>query len=276
MPARPPIGRIAAVIAVAAGVWVVARDGSAPRWRAVSPGLEFATMRGDPYCRRGSAEIAVLRIDPRRARLAVRHFSREPERRPLTIVEWQRRRGAEAVFNAGQYYPDWSYMGLLVSGGERVSARPHPGFKAALVAGPRGGGRGARIVDLETESLDPRDPGWGEVAQSFMLFDRRGNVRVRRSERVANRTAVAEDREGRLLVFTSEGGYTLADFAALLRGARLGLTQAMAMDGGAEAQLCVAAGRLRYASFGQWDGDPTPDAAGAQVPLPTVVEVTAR
>jgi uncharacterized protein YigE (DUF2233 family) len=47
----------------------------------------------------------------------VRHYSRLEERKPLTIVEWQEKVGALAVFNAGQYYPDYSYMGLLVSDG---------------------------------------------------------------------------------------------------------------------------------------------------------------
>jgi hypothetical protein len=49
----------------------------------------------------------------------------------------------------------------------------------------------------------------------------------------------------------------------------------MSMDGGAEAQLVVEAGGFRYASFGDWDGDAEADAAGAQVPLPAVIDVSA-
>lgn len=273
---RLPVGRIAALVAIAFGVWVVAQDGTRVRWRTVEPGLEFATMRGDPYCRRGSAQVAVLRMDPARVRIAVRHYSREPERQPLDVLGWRKRARALAVFNAGQYYPDWSYMGLLVSGGTPVSRRVHPAFKAALVADPVRGRPAARVLDLEDEPLDPASPGWGEVAQSFMLFDREGNLRVRASDRVANRTAVAEGRDGHLYAFTTEGGYTLRDFATWLRGSRLGLTHAMSMDGGAEAQLCVAGGGFRYATFGDWDGGDDADAAGAQVPLPAVVVVTRR
>jgi hypothetical protein len=181
------------------------------------------------------------------------------------------------VFNAGQYYPDLAYMGLLVSGGRTVSRRPHPTFRAALVAEPVGGGPGARVVDLERVPLDPARPGWREVAQSFMLLDSMGVVRVRRTDRVANRTAVAEDRDGRLLVVVSEGGYTLFDFARMLRALPLGVTLAMSMDGGNESQLVVRHGRFRYASFGRWnrDGDEA-DAATAATPLPAVVEVHLR
>jgi len=208
-------------------------------------------------------------------RIEVRSFLREPERLPLDILSWQRRANALAVFNAGQYYADGSYMGLLASRGVVLSRRPHPTFKAALVAGPRGGRARARVLDLTREPLDPDSLGWSEVAQSFMLFDRGGVVRVRHSDQVANRTAVAEDGGGRLVVLITEGGYTLWDLAQMLKAAPLGLTQAMAMDGGLEAQMVVSSGRFRYASFGPWvHGGSAGDAPLPPVALPAVVTVS--
>src|SRR5262245_53950637 len=115
---------------------LVAQNGGKPRWRGVARGVEFTTVRGEPFCRHGSAEIAVLRLDPARVRLHVLHYSREPDKVPLPIVEWQRRTHALAVFNAGQYFPDLRYMGLLVSNGVAVSPVLNPRFKAALVATP--------------------------------------------------------------------------------------------------------------------------------------------
>ena len=265
------------VVLLCVAILGVVRRGGRPHWNGLGPGVEFATLRGDPWCRRGSSEIAILRLDPARVRLRVLHYSRQSDAIPLSIVEWHRRTGALAVFNAGQYYPDFSYMGLLVSDGERISRRLHPSFKAALVASPRGGGRAARVLDLDRQPLDPAAPGWREVAQSFMLFDRQGGTRVRQTDLVANRTVVGEDRNGRLLVITSEGGYTLWDFARLLQKAPLGLTHAMSMDGGYEAELCVSAGRFHYASFGRWKGKgDLPEAPGARVPLPAVVAVLAE
>jgi hypothetical protein len=268
---RLPVGRIAAVAALVVAAWAIARTARAPHWRELAPGAEFAVLRGDPYPGTGSADLAVLRLDPARVRLRVRHYRQTLGGHPLGIADWQRRLGALAVFNAGQYYPDSSYMGLLVSGGRFLSKRPHPAFKAALVAGD---GR-ARVLDLDSEPLDPAAPGWDEVAQSFMLFDAAGDTRVRRSDRVANRTAVAEDGEGRIVVVVSEGGYTLDGFATLLRRLPLGLRLAMSMDGGSEAQMVVAAGRFRYATFGRWPRRGAVDAPGAQVPLPAVIAVSA-
>ncbi len=269
------------ILLVLAGLCALAlslvRGAGGPRWRALRDGMEFTTLRGDPYCRRGSSEIAVLRLDPANVRLRVHHYSRDPGGVPLSIVEWQQHTGALAVFNAGQYYPDLSYMGLLVSDGVRVSKRLHPGFKAALVASPDDGRSAVRVLDLDRDPLDPIAPGWREVAQSFMLFDHDGRLRIRKTDVVANRTVVAQDGKGRILVITSEGGYTLWDFAQLLQQAPIGLSHAMSMDGGYEAELCVSTPPFHYASFGPWKGPgDAPDAPGAKVPLPAVIAVVAR
>lgn len=266
---RVPVGRVAAVLALGVGVWAIARGTGAPRWRTLEPGVEFALMRGEPYCRNGSSDIALLRLDPARASVRVLHYTGQPERRPLPLAEWQRRVPALAVFNAGQYYPDYSYMGLLVGDGKVLSRRLHPRFRAALVAGPVEGPPRARVLDLERAPLERGR--WRQIAQSFMLFDAAGSLRVRRSDQVANRTAVAEDEEGRLVVITTEGGYTLWELAELLRGSPLGLSHAMGMDGGHEAELRVAAGRFRYSSHGRWRGS---EGSEVSVPLPTVVAVT--
>ncbi len=273
MRSRFPVARVSALVAVVVGAFLISQRTAGPHWRELAAGIEFATLTGEPYCRSGSTAIAALRLDPAHVRLRMRHYTAEPEKRPLDITEWQRRSGALAVFNAGQYYGDYSYMGLLASGGRLISRRPHPTYRAALVAGPRHGGRSARVLDLSRDPLHPDSLRWAEVAQSFMLFDRAGTVRVRRSDQVANRTAVGEDARGRLVVLTTEGGYTLHDFALLLRRAPLDLALAMAMDGGREAEMMVRAGGFRYASFGQWERGAAPP---APVPLPSVVTVEPR
>ncbi len=263
-------------MAVAVGAFIAFRGGGKPHFRAIRPGIEFATFRGEPYCRRGSTQVAVLRLDPERVRIGVRHFSRESGHRPLTVIEWLRETRAIAVFNAGQYYPGYSYMGLLIAGGKPVSAQLHPRFQAALVAEPAAGGPGARVLDLAHTRIDPKRPAWGEVAQSFMLFDSTGALRSRKSNLVANRTVVGEDESGHLLVITSEGGYTLHEFATLLQSLPLHLEQVMSMDGGFEANLLVESGRFRYASFGRWEGEQEGEGPGARIPLPAVITVSER
>lgn len=257
-----------------AGAFAIWQATHASRWHEVRPGVEFTTIAGDPWCRYGSSAIAVLRCDPARTTLRVRHWSRSGLEKPPTILGWHEATRALAVFNAGQYYPDLSYMGLLVSDGDTVSARRHPGFQGALVARVRDGRTDARVVDLSTTPL-LRDERWSQVAQSFMLFDDAGRVRVRKSNRIAQRTVVAEDERGRLVVIVSEGGYTISDFATLLQRSRLALTHAMSMDGGLEAELVVRTRAFTYASFGRWTGEGTSSAPGANTPLPAVITLEA-
>ncbi len=261
-------------LVVVVGAFVLWRETRALHWREIAPGMEFATLRGEPYCRRGSAAIAVLRLDPERVRLRVQHYTLQGAQRPLDVVEWQQRTHAVAVFNAGQFYPDYRYMGLLASGGRWLSKRAHPGYQGLLVADRREGGGGAEVMDLGHLDLATDSLGWNEVAQSFMLFDSAATLRVRRSERIANRTVVAEDRHHRIVVLVSEGAYTLADYAWVLMHSPLDLTHAMSMDGGREASLVIAQGGFRYATFGPWlEHENHPEAVAARTPLPAVITV---
>ncbi len=255
-------------VAAAYALW---RNAHAPHWRELAPGVEFATIVGEPWCRLGSTAVAVLRVDPARVRLKARHYTRQRPVRLQSVIEWQASTRALAVFNAGQYYPDFRYMGVLVCDGDTVSARPHASFQAAFVA-RRGAGT---VLDLARQPLR-ESRGWTDVAQSFMLFDHAGGVRVQRSSHIANRTAVGVDSRGWLVICVSEGAYTLADFAEMLQRSRLHLTHAMSMDGGLESELVVSTRRFRYASFGAWPTDRTPSAPGAQVPLPAVITVEPR
>ena len=165
-------------------------------------------------------------------------------------------------------------MGLLASGGQWLSRRPHPGYHAVLVADRQGPGLGARVLDLSDDTKDPDSLGWNEVAQSFMLFDTTGALRVRKSEKIAKRTIVGEDRHRRLLVMVTEGAYSLSDIAWVLQHSRLQLRQAMSMDGGRESEMVIVRGGFRYASFGAWTGEEEhPTAPDAQAPLPCVIGV---
>ncbi len=274
---RIPVVRLTVLAAAVVAAILLSRTGGAPRFHTLRPGMEFVLLRGEPYCRMGLSEIAVLRIDPRRVRVHMAHYTQNADRVPLDIMEWERRTGALAVFNAGQYYPDYSYMGLFVSNGRVISAEMHPDFKAALVADPRSGGPRARVLDLDAHPIRQDELPWREVAQSFRLFDDQGHIRVRKSNQVAYRTAVGEDAQGRLLVIVTEGGYTLYELAGLLRTLPLGLRRAMSMDGGEEAVLVIRCGTFSYASFGHRAHDGSvPNPMRPTVPLPAVVTVTAR
>lgn len=267
---------------------VGAAFGSVPlgRWQRLEPGLElmrwwipaYDSTTGGGYCRMGAPFVDVLRIDPNRYRFEVYYYT-QLDTVPLTIEEWQSRTGARAVFNAGQYYPDLSYMGLLVSGKERFGKRLHPLWQGLFVAEPdRNGLPKARIIDLKYSRFSPDSTPYTRIAQSFMLFDGTGKKRVKKSDWVANRTAVAEDDKGRIVVLVSEGGLTLWSFADLLQKSRLNLVKAMSMDGGYESALAVKTDKFSHLVFGQWETNDYGDISlpGIKMGLPAVIAVFRR
>ncbi len=246
--------RLGLAVLLMALVPASAGAGDQPAWHQILPGLEFALIRAEASSRSGSANLAALRVDPARHRFRV--LAAPPGESGHTAAEWLEKSGALAVFNAGQYAADRTYLGLLVVDGQ---ARGHLASKleALFLAEPDDPALPpARVLDLRYTAFDLRTNPYRQAAQSHMLLDRFGQIRVRRSPVVAHRTAVAEDTSGRILVLVSEGGHTLWELANFLKGSGLGLREVMSMDGAGESQLVVRAGGFSYRQFGAPTGSP--------------------
>lgn len=227
---------------------------TAATWRVLRPGLEFGRLEVDTATRAGSTRLALLRVEP--ARYSFRVLAGEIGDEGMSAAQWRQKSGALAVFNAGQFTPQHAYLGLLIQDGRQIT-RPVTNMEAILVAEPEEPGLPpARIIDLHYTTLPlPQSP-YRQAAQSLMLVDRFGQVRVRRSDKVAHRTLVAEDGQGRILVMISEGKHTLWDLARSIAEAGLGLREVMCMDGGAEAQLDLAVDGFTYQQTGGPKGAP--------------------
>ncbi|KMY65665.1 hypothetical protein AAU61_21030 [Desulfocarbo indianensis] len=243
---------LALLVPALAPAW--AADENKISWRQLRPGLEFALIPAEEIVRSGNAQLAALRVDPALYRFRVL-TSPQPET-GFSAEEWLHRSGALAVFNAGQYAPDHSYLGLLVVDGQ---AQGHVASKldALFMAEPGDPALPqARVLDLRYSAFDLRTNPYRQIAQSHMLLDRFGQIRVRRSPLVANRTTVAEDDMGRVIVLVSEGGLTLWELATFLKDLNLGLRDVMSMDGAGESQLALRTNGFRYRQVGTPTGSP--------------------
>lgn len=224
-----------------------------PEWTTLFPGAEFARVEAARYCRTGHPGIAFVRLDPERCRIEPYHEREYADLPAAGLDAWQERLRASVVVNAGLYGPDRVHLGIFRRRGEDRGGRRHTRWKALLVSGgaapPRAG-----LLDLSREADRAAAPGYPNAVQSMMLLDRDGKIRVRRSEKVARRSGVAVDAAGRLLIFVTEGGYTLYETALLLRDSQWGLVAAMALDGGREAELAVESDPLRYRTADHTEG----------------------
>ena len=236
----------ARVFAILAGLAVVASFGHAASdqpaitWDRPAEGLAIGVWDPSPLCD-DVPPLLVSDIDPLRYGISVHYFRNEPFREPPDIHEWQRRTGHDLVFNAGLFRENFSYLGLLFAQGKSVGSKRHASWMGLFVAEPtESDAARARILDLSVDPFDEQHPPYGEAAQSLMLLDRTGKVRVKQSGKQSQQTVVAELENGHILVIKTTEVASLHAIGQCLHEAYPQIHQAMAMDGGSSSDLSIS------------------------------------
>jgi hypothetical protein len=212
-------------------------------WRLIETGLWRAETEARYGPRLGPREIVLIRVSPDHFRLSPYHESEKEGWReePGNIGVWSKRLPeAPFIINGGQYYPDRRYMGTLRRQGKDIGGGgPHKTFRGFWVQDPVADGverPDSSLIDLETIRVgEPGQDDYGTVIQSYMVLDRLGRVRVRKTERLASRTVLGYDHEGRAVFIMVKGAIAMSDLAILAQ--KLGLASALGLDGGLETQL---------------------------------------
>jgi uncharacterized protein YigE (DUF2233 family) len=190
----------------------------------------------------------MLQIDPERFRFSIYHFRDEGLHAPLSIHEWQQRTDAYVLFNAGLFREDYSYLGLLLKGGRSLGGRKHHSWQGLFAAEPTDNRiRKARVLDLAFDGFTEEAPLYREAAQSLMLLDRTGKLRVRDSGKRAYQTVVAEDNESAILVIKTIETVSLYHLGDCLHRQMPSIKQAMAMDGGSSSDVIASPDLLQAA-----------------------------
>ena len=187
------------------------------------------------------APLVAVDIDPDRYRFTVHYYQQEGFSDPLDIHQWQEQTGHDFVFNAGLFRENYAYLGLLYGNGRSLGSKRHPTWLGLFVAEPvEDRSRRARVLDLTFDTFDERQPSYREVAQSLMLLDRTGKIRVRQTGKRAHQTLVAEQGNGHLLILKTTEVVSLHALGECLRDAFPSLRQVMAMDGGSSSDVTVS------------------------------------
>lgn len=209
-------------------------------WDRPAEGLAIGVWDPSPRCH-DVPPLVVSDIDPLRYQMSVHYFRNEPFREPPDIHEWQRRTGHDLVFNAGLFRENFSYLGLLYAKGKPLGSKRHASWMGLFVAEPtEGGASRAGILDLSIDPFDEERPPYGEAAQSLMLLDRTGKVRVKESGKQSQQTIVAELQNGHMLIMKTTEVASLHAIGRCLHEAYPQIRQAMAMDGGSSSDLSIS------------------------------------
>ena len=141
--------------------------------------------------------------------------------------------------------------------------------------------------DYNREPVDLKDSGYREAVVSYpTLLDGAGRVRaVPNPQWRADRSFIATDRQGRIILGTTEGGFfslhRLGNFLKAAEG--LEIERALNLDGGPPACLCVRTKNLEYLALGRYESN---DSTGREIffwgavevvwPLPGVIALFPR
>jgi len=203
-------------------------------------GLSISIWNPQAQCSDVAPLIAV-EIDPYRYRFTVHYYQQDGLTDPLNIRQWQERTGHDLVFNAGLFRENYAYLGLLYGNGRSLGSKRHTTWLGLFVAEPaEDRSRRARVLDLTYDTFDEQHVPYREVAQSLMLLDRTGKIRVRQTGKRAHQTLVAEQGNGHLLVLKTTEVVSLHTLGECLRDAYPSLRQVMAMDGGSSSDVAVS------------------------------------
>jgi len=226
------------------------------------------------------APLVAVEIDPDRYRFTVHYYQQDGLSDPLDIRQWQERTGHDLVFNAGLFRENYAYLGLLYGNGRSLGSKRHVTWLGLFVAEPaENHSRRARVLDLTYDVFDERQPPYREVAQSLMLLDRTGKIRVRQTGKRAHQTLVAEQSNGHLVVLKTTEVVSLYALGECLRDAYPSLRQVMAMDGGSSSDVAVSPSLRQAVSkiAGVHTGIPLLEGiTTAHVGLPAVIGISPR
>lgn len=253
-----------------AGEW----SNSPPQWRALERGLNFAEIQvfrnNEPV-----ETLAVVKVDPANNAFRVQHHQ------PQSITGWQQELGAPVVFNASYYCRNAQPCGLILSNGKPIGPRRNSRMRGMFVAEPKGLSPDiprATILDLTTTPISVKNLPWTQGVQSYpLLVDYKGQIRVQSNQKAAQRTVIAIDRHGYILIMNTNAAYfTLHDFAQFLKASTLEIDSALNLDGGSEAQLYIKTKDFEKFSPSSWESRLGNLLDQEKFWLPTVVAVSPR
>lgn len=226
-------------------------------WRDLQPGLSERqiTLRSDSNGR--VLETAyIVRLNPELWRFDIAYRPGQPQ----TLDEWQAETGAAIVVNGGYFTPEQVATGLIITEGtaQGVSYGDFAGMLTIDTAGV------PTLRWLATRPYRAGEDAWAGLQSFPMLVKPGGELGFPAdadSGSQARRTAVGQDRVGRLyFIVTPRGYFTLHELSRFLTASDLDLDVAFNLDGGPSSGMLVRGG-TDVPAFSR---------------LPAVITVTAR
>ena len=209
-------------------------------WQSIAPGVEYRELKIEQGDR--SDRLRLARIDPAQTRLRVLY---DPDR-PRRVSEWLSQSNALVAVNGNFFDPQNHALGLVIEDGQRRGGVVYEGF----------GGMFAVSGDEVRVRWNVQEPYSGEpltyALQNFPMLVLPGgspNLDIDDNGRCSPRTAVGQDRSGRIVfVVSPTPTFTLTEFGQWLAASDLDLNVALNLDGGTSSGLVLRSGKRNLGS----------------------------
>ncbi len=203
-------------------------------WQSIAPGVEYRELKIEQGDR--SDRLRLARIDPAQTRLRVLY---DPDR-PRRVGEWLSESNALVALNGNYFDPQNHALGLVIQEGQRRDGVVYDGFGGMFAVN----GEEVRVRWNVQEPYN--DEPLTYALQNFPMLILPGgapNVDIDDNGRASLRTAVGQDRAGRIVFVVSPAPtFTLTEFSQWLAASDLDLNVAMNLDGGTSSGLVVRSG----------------------------------
>ena len=202
-------------------------------WQPIAPGVEYRELSIKQADR--SERLRIARVDPAQVNFRVLYNPDRPQR----VSEWLSQSKAILAVNGNYFDPQNRALSLVIQDGQ-ISGVSYEGF---------GGMFAVNGADVRVR-WNAQDPYAGEpltyALQNFPMLVLPGGTpsdQIDDNGRAAPRTAVAQDRAGRIVFVVSPSSmFTLTGFGQWLAASDLDLDVALNLDGGTSSGLVLRNG----------------------------------
>lgn len=240
-------------------------------WQEVQEGVEYAAIGG------ANERMHVVRIDPDRAPLTAA-MAKAGDKQLHTAAEWCHERGLAVAINLGMFQTDYlTNVGHAHAPGHVNNGHWAAKYQSVLAFAPKKKGvPGAVLLDLDAGDKG-RLVDYGAAVQNLRLIRAPGRNVWMQQGRQWSESAVAMDKQGRILFIFSRQPYGMLDFNAKLLALPLDITNAMHVEGGPEASLSIHGGGIDLDLNGSYDLSFNEETDGPQQwPIPNVLGVARK
>ncbi|MCP4574607.1 MAG: phosphodiester glycosidase family protein [bacterium] len=215
--------------------------GDAHLWRELEPGLELARFDVRTRSAEAYGDLTVLRVDPRRRRLAVLTAAADGEDRPRTVRQWCKDLDLAAAVNAGMYQADGrTHVGFCQVDGQVLNGAVND-YLSVLVCDPVDPDAPPfGIRDLDVVPLDTLRVRYRTVVQNLRLIKGGRDNRWSPTRDRWREAALAEDAAGRALFIYCSRPVSMHDFNEALLALPLDVVAAQHLEGSEAAGLWIA------------------------------------